>query len=217
MLRCLAVVLPMATAAAQAPAFLTNGLVAYYPFNTTANDESGNGKHGQVIGVQFSTNRFGRNASSADFSGNAAYVKLPELSANLGQPRSSFTATLWVRPIANGANVFLSATTDNSYQFCRIGCRDDFRLYIYHRANGKNNEAAGLIQLNPDVWNLVRPPEGAQFSAEAASSPAKQSMKWPLMYYSTSWCHPPAWLSAYDPIPLALDWQLPRDRALGSQ
>ena len=31
---------------AQQPAFLTNGLVAYYPFNGNANDESGNGNNG---------------------------------------------------------------------------------------------------------------------------------------------------------------------------
>ena len=29
---------------------LTDGLVAYYPFNDTANDESGNGNHGTLMG-----------------------------------------------------------------------------------------------------------------------------------------------------------------------
>ena len=33
---------------AQPPGFLTNGLVAYYPFNGNANDESGNGKIGRA-------------------------------------------------------------------------------------------------------------------------------------------------------------------------
>ena len=31
----------------QAQPFLTNGLVAYYPFNGNANDASGNGDHGR--------------------------------------------------------------------------------------------------------------------------------------------------------------------------
>ena len=33
---------------AQAQSFLTNGLVAYYPFNGIANDASGNGNHGAI-------------------------------------------------------------------------------------------------------------------------------------------------------------------------
>lgn len=32
------------------PAFLKDGLVAYYPFNGNANDESGNGKNGELLG-----------------------------------------------------------------------------------------------------------------------------------------------------------------------
>ncbi len=41
--------------------FLTNGLVAYYPFNGNANDESGNGNNGMVVGsVSPSSDRFGQ-------------------------------------------------------------------------------------------------------------------------------------------------------------
>ncbi|MEI6260974.1 MAG: hypothetical protein WCR46_13855 [Deltaproteobacteria bacterium] len=44
---------------------LSDGLVACYPFNGNANDESGNGHHGTVIGgAVLTTDRFG-NANSA--------------------------------------------------------------------------------------------------------------------------------------------------------
>ena len=38
---------------------LWNGLVAYYPFNGNANDESGNGNHGTVYDAALSAGRFG--------------------------------------------------------------------------------------------------------------------------------------------------------------
>lgn len=38
--------------------FLTNGLVAYYPFNGNANDESGLGNNGTVFDAQLTTDRF---------------------------------------------------------------------------------------------------------------------------------------------------------------
>ena len=39
---------------------LTDGLVAYYPFNGNANDESGNGNDGTVNGAILSADRNGR-------------------------------------------------------------------------------------------------------------------------------------------------------------
>ena len=37
----------------QTPSYVpTNGLVGWYPFNGNANDESGNGHHGQVTGIK---------------------------------------------------------------------------------------------------------------------------------------------------------------------
>ncbi len=51
--------------------FLTNGLVAYYPFNGNANDASGNGNGGIPLNVIFSTDRFGTPSSAVSFSGLA--------------------------------------------------------------------------------------------------------------------------------------------------
>jgi len=48
----------------------TDGLVAYYPFNGNANDESGNGHHGTVIGATLSSDRDGNENSSYSFDGD---------------------------------------------------------------------------------------------------------------------------------------------------
>ena len=42
------------------PAFVSDGLVAYYPFNGNAKDESGIGKEGSVKGAVLTTDRNGK-------------------------------------------------------------------------------------------------------------------------------------------------------------
>ena len=48
---------------------LTNGLLAWYPFNGNANDESGNGNDGTVNGATLTADRNGNNNSSYSFDG----------------------------------------------------------------------------------------------------------------------------------------------------
>jgi hypothetical protein len=47
----------------------TNGLIAWYPFNGNANDESGNGNHGTVYGALLSNDRFNNSNKSYLFDG----------------------------------------------------------------------------------------------------------------------------------------------------
>ena len=48
---------------------VTSGLIAYYPFNGNANDESGNGNNGSVHGATLTTDRFGNINSAYSFDG----------------------------------------------------------------------------------------------------------------------------------------------------
>jgi hypothetical protein len=79
---------------------LTNGLIAYYPFNGNANDESGNGNHGTEGGnFLYLTNGFsgGTFRTVGDFSQNYAgggHLLLPPFSSNLN---AGFTCSFWVR------------------------------------------------------------------------------------------------------------------------
>lgn len=49
--------------------FLTNGLLAYYPFDGNANDASGNGNDAVPLNVSFSIDRFGSQGKAVYFSG----------------------------------------------------------------------------------------------------------------------------------------------------
>ena len=59
------------------PAFIKEGLVAYYPFNGNANDESGNGNHGIVRGAILTQDRHSIQNSSMRFNGSSTFIEIP--------------------------------------------------------------------------------------------------------------------------------------------
>jgi uncharacterized protein (TIGR02145 family) len=56
---------------------LNDGLVAYYPFNGNANDESGNGNNGTVNGASLTTDRFGDSGKAYSFDGLNNVINIP--------------------------------------------------------------------------------------------------------------------------------------------
>lgn len=54
---------------------INDGLVAYYPFNGNANDESGNGHDGIEYGATLTSDRFGNPISAFSFDGVDDYIK----------------------------------------------------------------------------------------------------------------------------------------------
>lgn len=73
----------------------SNGLVAYYPFNGNAFDESGNSHDGRAVGVTLTTDRFGENESAYYFSGSYdSYIMIPH-SVDLSLT-NELTLSVWV-------------------------------------------------------------------------------------------------------------------------
>lgn len=75
--------------------FPTNGLMAYYPFNGNANDESGNGNNGVVNGAALDLDRFGNINSAYSFDGSSNFISIPN-SPSL-QDISSITISAWCK------------------------------------------------------------------------------------------------------------------------
>ncbi|MEI6297535.1 MAG: LamG-like jellyroll fold domain-containing protein, partial [bacterium] len=77
--------------------FLTNGLVAHYPFSGSANDTSGHGNDGSAQNVVYGIDRFGMQSSAVKFSGqlgtNSA-INCPTLNA---LPYYTITYSCWFR------------------------------------------------------------------------------------------------------------------------
>ncbi len=82
------------TLSTHAQSFLTNGLVAYYPFNGNANDASGNGNDGTVQGAALTTDRFGAPNSAYYFDGVSGGIKIPD--TLLSPTVDGFTFSAWV-------------------------------------------------------------------------------------------------------------------------
>ena len=76
---------------------LSNGLVAYYPFDNDTLDYSGNTLHGSTVGnVQFSANRFNHLNSAYYFDGNS-YIRIPDNDSLDFYLNLDFTIHFWIK------------------------------------------------------------------------------------------------------------------------
>jgi hypothetical protein len=99
----------------QIPSYVpSNGLVGWWPFNGNANDESGNGNNGTVIGALLANDRNGAANKAYNFNGIDNYIDLGNPSA-LGNNPSSYTQAGWAYfNDFNDTYVFISKRHDNS-------------------------------------------------------------------------------------------------------
>ena len=103
---------------------VTNGLVAYYPFNGDANDASGNGKNGTANSVTSASDRFGFLNNAFAFNGTNSYiwmgtqVRPPVLSASAwfqtGVITNSFGTQTILRDRFNGWSIYVQANESNT-------------------------------------------------------------------------------------------------------
>jgi len=82
-----------------AQSFLTNGLVAYYPFNGDAIDASGNGNDGLVQGATLTTDRFGVANRAFYFDGATSRIVIPE--TIFAATNAEWTVSVWVTPASS--------------------------------------------------------------------------------------------------------------------
>ncbi|MBK9957947.1 MAG: gliding motility-associated C-terminal domain-containing protein [Chitinophagaceae bacterium] len=82
---------------------LSNGLVAYYPFNGTASDASGNNINGTVNSASLTSDKFGQSNAAYYFDGSTSYIQLPYSNLYNFTPQDSFTISVDVLPDAGNA------------------------------------------------------------------------------------------------------------------
>ncbi|MEY4605029.1 MAG: hypothetical protein RIT43_2321 [Bacteroidota bacterium] len=106
---CALLIAPCSTNA-QVPTYVpANGLVAWWPFNGNANDESGNGNNGTVNGATLTMDRFGMansayyfNVANWTWGANGDYIYVPY---NSMFNFSEFTISSWVYRTSDGATI----------------------------------------------------------------------------------------------------------------
>jgi hypothetical protein len=133
--------------------FLTNGLVAYYPFNGNANDASGNGVNGTNYGATLTTDRFAHPNSAYLFDGVSAFI-------NCGNPpaltfTNPFTVSAWISPNVGGSRAQMIVSKENEYWFA---LRDGFLGCTYWTTSGGSpnwNEEWSQVFIPTGVWTEV--------------------------------------------------------------
>ena len=99
-------------AAPPLPTNLTEDLIAYYPFNGNAKDESGNGNDGTVRGTTLTVDRHGVERNAYKFNGVSDRIEIKPLAS---QAISSITFTGWVRTgeTRNTRHIFSNYSRDD--------------------------------------------------------------------------------------------------------
>jgi len=134
---CAAVFIVIPFMAGQTKADLSDGLVAYYPFNGNAYDESGNGNNGTVFGAALTTDRFGNPNSAYSFDGTDDGILISESgSLNNGNFQSGYTIAAWIKPTGlpteSDYNVIVS-TNGFGLRLLIYESDPDVLLEAYHR------------------------------------------------------------------------------------
>jgi len=110
-------------------ASLSDSLVAYYPFNGNANDESGNEHNGTTFGPSLTYDRFGNENSAYEFDGTNDYIALDMHYAN-GDTLDKFTFVGWYK------TSFSSSGYSSNWSFFDFDRSEWFNFYI-RGDNGK--------------------------------------------------------------------------------
>ena len=94
---------------------LQYGLVAYYPFNGNANDESGYNNNGIITGATLTSDRFGRTNRAYNFDGIDDVIRITDpTSGVLDFMGGSFTITAWIKTLDPDGGMVCKAIGANS-------------------------------------------------------------------------------------------------------
>jgi hypothetical protein len=102
---------------------INDGLVAYYPFNGNANDESGNGNNGVVHGATLTSDRFGNANNAYSFNGIDHYVVTNQIRSFFSD--ESLTISVWFKVDISGIIV---TETENATGCYGAWCSDIIRV-----------------------------------------------------------------------------------------
>ncbi|MDM8559048.1 LamG domain-containing protein [Candidatus Parabeggiatoa sp. HSG14] len=137
---------------------LTNGLVAYYPFNGNANDVSGNGHHGTVKGATLTKDRLGNADSAYEFDGTDDYIDMKDSPLIQSLVFGHGTVLVWFKTHATkwGDTVGYYNAGDGEDGFL-LRYQHNGSIYFILGDSSGNNEAYSLAKhhLGNDKWHYV--------------------------------------------------------------
>ncbi len=134
---------------------LKRGLVAYYPFNGNANDESGNKNNGKVYGAALTDDKLGNKNSAYYFDGNS-YITVPD--NNSIDFTNSLSIFAWINlEDATNNQKIISKVILNNMEGGYIFGIDKSQLYpeIFDKWNQKIGGPKGNSVIPSNSWTLI--------------------------------------------------------------
>lgn len=118
------------------PVDITTGLVAYYPFNGNANDESGNNHNGTVYGgATLTADRHGNPNSAYSFDGVNDQINIDDLTFSNTQSSDPIYLSLWVKTETNKP----AGGLISYHSACSYDDDDYFHLTLYSEGYAIDN------------------------------------------------------------------------------
>jgi hypothetical protein len=125
-----------------------SGLVAFYPFNGNANDESGNNLNGTLNGPSSAANRFGTTGRAYSFNGTSDFISMEN--PPLLQINNTITISGWIK---------IDAFKDKSYILTKqSGAGDSRRGYqVFQNVFGSSQSFSAIVfsSLGAKLSNFV--------------------------------------------------------------
>lgn len=139
----------------QQSALPTEGLVAWYPFNGNANDESGNENNGNVIGATLTTDRKGNANKAYSFSGSQQYINTPINSGFTNQ----ITLCAWFKTANNNYGGIICSRTALNLANCLTTDNTGKSSLSLSDGNTSHINSTSLVGtnsgLNNDTWHFI--------------------------------------------------------------
>ena len=182
---------------AQLPSYLPpNGLVAWYPFNGNANDESGNGNDGVVNGATLAVDRFGLTHKAYQFDGIDDFIEVPVQQQSI----SSYAIMCWFKfptsPISGDYKALVQASGGypNSQYSLSLQMsanplfpnQADNKISVSINGPGVFNGRISNSTYNDDVWHCLVGVWDAPDGAQTSSSFVKMYLDGALINESTT-------------------------------
>jgi len=150
-----------------------DGLVAYYPFNGNANDESPYANNGTVSGAVLAADRFGNPDRAYQFNGTSDYILAPDAPQ---QHVAAVTVSTWVRASDAGSSgwcqepeiVFKRNSRSSNFEGFTLrlsGSTPGYGVVAVASADGQQVGVAGSNAVDVGRWvHLVLTADGSNVS-----------------------------------------------------
>jgi hypothetical protein len=134
---------------------LNTGLVAYYPFNGNANDESGNGNDGMVNGATLTADRFGNSNRAYSFDGND-YIDCGNSNV-LDVNYHTITSWIFIGGETGKHLMIIGKVNPFVHETINIGISPDNNLFTSFATTGEKNHhiADESLLMNKYQWYFV--------------------------------------------------------------